>query len=270
VRPVIPTASSSHLQGVAPEELDLQTAVELLAKKAARNAAKAAKAAASSSEGAASSATAPSTARKTRASKPRAAKAGASKPKATKGSSKTTSGKADLGSSASGKPGRRRKPAGASDEASAAVASSSGSRQALDEATGSIRTAAPAKADNGSGGAGSRKTSAWTAFRKARWNAVKAQHGGVAGREVSVFCLFEREQQLHTAPHDFHSMLFSTLQWCCNRFCGQTQLLHLPPAQLFSAVNKALGEEWRALNPEEKATYAGGTSADDRQQEAEL
>ena len=179
--PLLISVSNLRLQSVAPEELDLQTAVELLAKKAARNAAKAAKAAGSSPDSAEPGVVSPSTPEKPRASKPRAVKVGAKKPKVAKGGSKSADGGSDSGSSADGKPGRRKKAAGASGKLAAAAAGGSG------PASGN---AASSTSSGAGGGGGSRKPSAWMAFRKARWEAVKAQHSGVAGREVSLHPVF--------------------------------------------------------------------------------
>ena len=165
--PLLISVSNLRLQSVAPEELDLQTAVELLAKKAARNAAKAAKAAGSSPDSAEPGVVSPSTPKKPKASK-------------------SAGSGSDSGGSAGGKPGRRKKAAGASGKLAAAAAGGSG------PASGNAASSTSSGADGGGGGGGggSRKPSAWMAFRKARWEGVKAQHSGVAGREVSLHPVF--------------------------------------------------------------------------------
>jgi hypothetical protein len=257
-----------RLQSIVPEELDVQTAVELLAKKAARNAAKAAKAAGSSSSDAEPGAVSPTVAAqpkaaKAEASKPPAAKAVVSKSKAAKGSSKSAGSGSNSGSSAGGKPGRRKKSneksaGSAPRKASAAAAGGNGDRSpAAGGTASSADAAAPSGAGSGGGGAGSRKPSAWMAFRKARWEGVKAQHGGIAGREVSIQPVFGG---LMSEGHCFVAPLIitccATLRWCSSSGNRDTQLLLLALVQLFAAVNKALGEEWRALSAEEQARFS--------------
>lgn len=238
-------------KAVAPEELDLQVAVDLLAKKAARNAAKAAKTASSGAAPAESDSS--SAAASTKSANPKttksAAAAGTQAKKATVGKAAPRNPKAPSGrqaaggaadSSAGGKPGRRRKadsgstaadpsikPPGstgrpsrakkADPAAAAAAGSSTAKRPAARSAVRSPggRAGGVAAAGSSRGASASRPPPPWQAFRKARWDAVQAQHGDLTGKE------------------------------------------------LFAAVARALGQQWRALSPEEQAAYGAGTAEGD-------
>lgn len=192
-----PHARFACTQAVAPDELDLETAVDLLAKRAAKDSAKAAKAAQSggvAAEGAPTSGAKPATKKPQKVSVRKAAPAAAGKAAGGKAAAKSAAGgkraaAGALAGSANGKLGRRRAAPGSngSDSRSSSKTASSSAKAAAESGSttsgGGKQKAGAAAAD-----AARKPPSAYQAFRKARWDDAKARHTDLTGKEVRAEC----------------------------------------------------------------------------------
>lgn len=155
----------------------MELAVELLAKKAARNAAKAAKLANSNASHGGNGVAATAAAAEPKSSRGKPAKAKQGKSSSRKPAAAAARSEARMGS------GSKPQSTTGSREAAKGVTKRPAVKAAVSSRVKGSGTKLVAKAD----AAASKQPSAYQAYRSANWNGVKARHSALTGREVGAF-----------------------------------------------------------------------------------